>query len=86
VEPQALNRSGLARRYGVDRSAVGRALARAAEAARRDPAAPRPPQPLNPGEPTEVFDVAAFDAFWAQRPGPGRPASPPANTTGSEHR
>lgn len=71
MEPRFLTRAGLARRYQVNRSTIGRALDNAAEAAAEDPTV-QVPQPLNQGEPTEVFDVNEFDAFWKQRPRPGR--------------
>ena len=73
ADPVPLNRAALARRYGVDRSAITRALRQAADAHAADPSRKAPPRPLNPGEPNELFDPGVFDAFWAGRPRRGRP-------------
>ncbi|WP_030237436.1 hypothetical protein [Streptomyces sp. NRRL S-350] len=73
--PVPLTRAALARRYGVDRSAITRALSQAATAHRNNPDSPPPPTPLNPGDPTELFDPEVFDAFWQARPRRGRPTS-----------
>lgn len=76
-----LTAAELARRYGVARSTMVRALDRAA----RDPQpGERPPRPVNPGEPQPRYPSADADAWWPHRkttPGPsrtGRAARPPA--------
>lgn len=79
AEPVQLNRAALARRYGVHRSSITRALQKAAKAHARDPSrTAAPPKPLNPGEPNELFDPDVFDAFW---PPPARRGRPPNPTT-----
>jgi len=75
----------LARRYGVQRSTVARALARAAELHARDPDGwPAPPQPVNPGEPQLRYRSEEVDAWWPTRPPVGRPrrSGPKAGTPG----
>lgn len=67
AEPVPLNRAALARRYGVHRSTVTRALREAAKAHATDPSRTAPPEPLNPDEPNELFDPDVFDAFWVSR-------------------
>lgn len=75
-----LSRAGLARRYGVDRSAITRALQAAEDLHARVPdGTPAPPRPLNPGESPELFDFEEFDRFWSNRPLVGRPRRPPSN-------
>lgn len=81
TDPVPLSKAALARRYGVDRSAITRALKQAAEAHAKDPSRTPPPQPLNPGEPKGLFDADLFDAFWASRPRRGRPATTTKETT-----
>lgn len=68
-----LTKADLARRYGVSRSAITRALTRAHTVRQQDPTAPAPPTPLNPGAPIEVFDATTFDTFWRDRRPRGRP-------------
>lgn len=64
----------LARRYGVQRSTVSQALARAAELHDRDPQMwPAPPWPVNPGEPQLRYRSEEMDAWWPNRPRVGRP-------------
>lgn len=53
----------LARRYGVARSTVARAIGRA----RNVPGA-APPEPLNPGERQLRYPVDEMDQWWPRRP------------------
>lgn len=72
----------LARRYGVARSTLARAVERGARAARADPSRPAPPQPTNPGERQLRYPVAEMDAWWPHRPdGRGRPRSKERTTS-----
>lgn len=70
-----MTRADLAQRYGVSHTTITRALARAEDAHKRDPAHPRPPQPINPDRPILLWDLGEFDRWWASRPGRGRPAN-----------
>ncbi|MFC6080886.1 hypothetical protein [Sphaerisporangium aureirubrum] len=68
-----LTAAELARRYGVARSTVTRALAVAAAAHTEDPLVPAPPQPVNPGEPQPRYPSQEMDDWWVRRPRVGRP-------------
>lgn len=70
-------RGELAKRYGVARSTITRALALAHNAHQSDPAAHRPPpKPVNPDDAIPRYRLEEFDGFWAARPRPGRPRTP----------
>lgn len=68
-----LTAAELARRYGVARSTVARALTRAAERHHTDPTGPALPAPVNPGEPQLRYRVDEMDRWWPHRPTRGRP-------------
>lgn len=68
-----LTAAELARRYGVARSTVARALTQAAGRHRTDPTTPAPPAPVNPGEPQLRYPAGEMDRWWPHRPGRGRP-------------
>jgi len=70
-----LTAAELARRYGVARSTVTRAMSRARELRAGDPAASAPPAPVNPGEPQPRYPADEMDAWWPTRPVRGRPAT-----------
>ncbi len=64
----------LARRYGVSRSTVSRAVARSTSLHASDPDRyAAPPEPVNPGEPQLRFPSGDMDEWWPRRqtaPGP----------------
>lgn len=67
-------RAELARRHGVNQSAITRALRAAEQVHARNPTQhPAPPAPLNPGSRHEVWLPSTFDPWWAARPRRGRP-------------
>ncbi len=57
----------LARRYGVARSTVIRALRHAGELHTANSAYPAPPAPVNPGEPQLRYPSEAADEWWRKR-------------------
>ncbi|MFE3502982.1 MarR family transcriptional regulator [Kitasatospora sp. NPDC059160] len=78
----SLTQAELARRHGVDRSAVHRALKTAWEKYDSAPdRLPKPPSPVNPGQPQPRYDPAEFDSWWHQRPKRGRPPAPSRTDT-----
>lgn len=74
AEPRELTCAELARRYGVHRATVARAIERGQRAAVEDPSAPAPPEPTNPGERQLRYRTDEMDQWWPHRPdGRGRP-------------
>lgn len=74
TQPKEMTCAELARRYGVHRATVARAIERGQRAAAVNPSVPAPPKPTNPGEPQLRYPVAEMDAWWPHRPdGRGRP-------------
>ncbi|MEE2040159.1 hypothetical protein Q8791_23360 [Nocardiopsis sp. CT-R113] len=64
----------LARRHGVHKSAITRALAAAQARHDTNPDEhPPPPAPVNPGEERPRWLPAVFDPWWENRPRRGRP-------------
>lgn len=74
TQPTEMTCAELARRYGVHRATVARAIERGQRAAAVNPSVLAPPKPTNPGEPQLRYPVAEMDAWWPHRPdGRGRP-------------
>ena len=71
--------SELARRHGVARATMSRALS----GGRAKIPDPRRPLPVNPGEPQLRFRSDEVDAWWPTRRGPGRPPGDQAAASGT---
>lgn len=69
-----LTASELARRHGVARSTMTRALS----GGRTGTPAPGTPKPVNPGEPQLRYRTEDVDPWWPKRRTVGRPATTPA--------